>query len=195
MGAGGGLGVQGHPELQTALKTSLSYLKPGLKAPENEKGGGGGRNPIAIKPQKVIKSQQQQQNNSAANWEGIRVETSQQKRQSWQQACDILAHCSVAPVWGNAVQTHLRGRHGGRERLYEQVSARIWRNWSLTVRVDVVSSHINETQTRPTGPAVQPSTVHIQPKEFKAEEKLYGVSAQRSIIQPSTEDLTTQRCD
>ena len=82
MGAGGGSGVQGHPELQTALTTSLSYLKPGLKAPENEKGGGGGGNPIAIKPQKVIKSQQQQQNNSAANWEGIRVETSQQKRQN-----------------------------------------------------------------------------------------------------------------
>lgn len=80
---------------------------------------------------------------------------------------------------------------GGRERLYEQVSARIWRNWSLTLPVDVVSSHINETQTHPTGPAVQPSMVHIQPREFKAEEKLYGVSAQQSIIQPSKEDLTT----
>lgn len=93
-------------------KTSLGYMKPCLKTLENEKGGG---NPIKIKPQKVIKNQQQQQNNSAANWEGIQVETSQQKRQSWQRACDMLTHCSVAPVWGDAVQTHLRGRHGGRE--------------------------------------------------------------------------------
>lgn len=71
---------------------------------------------------------------------------------------------------------------GGRERLYEQVLARIWRNWSLTVHVDVVSSHINETQTHPTVPAVQPSAVHIQPKEFKAEEKLYGVSTHGVLL-------------
>ena len=64
---------------------------------------------------------------------------------------------------------------GGRERLYEQVSARIWRNWSLTVHVDVVSSHMNETQTHPTVPALQPSTVHIQPKALSRREAIWRI--------------------